>query len=220
MKEIEATLFDVDGTLLDTREFVYQAYEYTFRLHGISPISKEEIDEMMGKPLEVCYKHFAPSYDVGTLCETHRTFQTGNLHLSVPFPNTQDTLTKIKEAGIKTAAITTRSQRTSIRTLELAGIKDKIDVVISGEDGTKHKPHPEPLLRALEQLKIEPGRAVMVGDTDVDVLAGKNAKTKTIGVTYGFHGKRIKESNPDYVVDDIAEIIPIILVQLRMITKS
>ena len=141
-------------------------------------------------------------------------------HLSTLFPNTKNTLDKIKETGIKTAAITTRSQRTSVHTLELAHIKDKIDVVISGEDGEKHKPHPEPLLRALRQLRVEPEKAVMVGDTDVDILAGKNARTKTIGVTYGFHGKRIIESNPDYVVDDISEIIPIILVQLRMLAES
>ncbi len=60
----------------------------------------------------------------------------------------------------------------------------------------------------------------MVGDTDVDILTGKNAKTKTVGVTYGFHGKRIVESNPDYVIDDIAEIIPIILVQLKTLAES
>lgn len=211
MKNFEAILFDIDGTLLNTKELVYQAYEYTFQLHNLSAIPRDELGKMIGKPLENIYKHFAPSYDTSSLCEIHRTFQINNLYLSVPFPNTKDTLNKIKEAGIKIAAITSRSQRTSIRTLELASIKDKIDVVISGEDGGKHKPDPESLLRALKQLGVKPEKAAMVGDTDVDILAGKNAKTKTIGVTYGFHGKRIVKSNPDYVIDDIAEIIPIIL---------
>ncbi len=211
MKNFEAVLFDIDGTLLNSKELIYQAYEYTFQLHNLPAIPRDELNNMIGKPLENIYKHFAPSYDTGNLCETHRTFQIGNLRLSTPFPNTKDTLTKIKEIGIKIAAITSRSQRTSIRTLELAGIKNKIDVIISGENGGKHKPHPESLLRALKQLGIKPEKAVMVGDTDVDILAGKNAKTKTIGVTYGFHGKRILKSNPDYVIDDIAEIIPIIL---------
>lgn len=220
MKEIKAVLFDVDGTLLNTKEFIYQAYEYTFRLHNLPEIPRDELDRMMGKSLEDCYKHFAPSYDISSLCNTHRIFQTENLNLSVPFPNTKGTLDKIKEAGLKTAAITTRSQRTSVHTLELARIKDKIDVVISGEDRGKHKPHPEPLLKALKQLGVRPEKAIMVGDTDVDILAGKNAKTKTIGVTYGFHGKRIVESNPDYVIDDIADIIPIILVQLRLLAES
>ncbi|MEK7450986.1 MAG: HAD-IA family hydrolase [Patescibacteria group bacterium] len=212
MKELEAVLFDVDGTLLNTKEFIYQAYEHTFKSHNLPSVPREELDGVMGKLLEDCYKHFVPSsQDLMILCETHRTFQTKNLHLSVPFPNTKDTLNKIKKAEIKIAAITSRSQRTSTHNLELAGIKDRIDVVISAEDVTRIKPHPEPLLKALKQLGVKPEKAVMVGDTDADILAGKNAKTKTIGVTYGFHGKRIVESNPDYVVDDIAEIIPIIL---------
>lgn len=220
MKETKAVLFDLDGTLLDTREFIYQAYEHTFKFHNLPPVSREKLSGVMGEPLEDCYRHFVSSQDIEVLCETHRTFQTENLHLSVPFPHTEDTLNKLRDAGIKTAVITTRSRRTSQDTLELAGIRNKIDVLISGEDQIKPKPNPEPLLNALKQLKVEPEEAVMVGDTNVDVLAGKNAKTKTIGVTYGFHGKRIVESNPDYVIDDIVEIIPIILVQLKTLAES
>lgn len=220
MKEVEAVLFDVDGTLLNTKQFIYSAYNHTFQVHNIPPISKDKLDEVMGKPLEECYRHFAPSYDTELLCETHRTFQTENLDLSIPFPNTINTLDKLKESGIKTAAITTRSRRTSLHTLELASIRDKIDVVISGEDVAEKKPHPAPLLEALNQLEVAPENAIMVGDTNVDVLAGKNANTKTIGVTYGFHGNKVVESNPDYIVDDIADIIPIILVQIKMIAES
>jgi pyrophosphatase PpaX len=186
----KAVLFDLDGTLLDTTEFIYQAYEHTFKSHNLSPVSREELSGVMGKPLGDCYRHFFSSQDIEVLCETHRTFQTENLHLSVPFLHTEDTLNKLREAGIKTAVITTRSRRTSQDTLELAGIRDKIDVLISGEDQTKHKPNPESLFNALKQLQVEPEEAIMVGDTDADVLAGKNAKTKTVGVTYGFQGKK------------------------------
>lgn len=49
MKEIEAVLFDVDGTLLNTKEFIYQAYEYTFRLHNLPEIPRDELDRMMGE---------------------------------------------------------------------------------------------------------------------------------------------------------------------------
>lgn len=51
----------------------------------------------------------------------------------------------------------------------------------------------------------------MIGDTDIDVLAGKNAGTKTIGVTYGFHGSQIQAASPDFVVNEISQIIPITL---------
>lgn len=214
MKKIEAVLFDIDGTLLNTAEFVYQACEFTFRAHRLPMRSRDEMALVMGKPLEECYRHLSPDGDAYQLCETHRSFQAENLHLSAPFCNTLETLRRLKEAGIKIAAITTRSKRTSIKTLEAGGIANYFEVVISGEDIQHPKPHSEPLLKALQQLKIMPEKAVMVGDTDADILAGKSAGTKTIGVSYGFLGPRIADSNPDFLVSDIADVVPIILLDM------
>jgi pyrophosphatase PpaX len=212
MKKIEAVLFDVDGTLLDTREFIYQAYRHTLQSHGLPVRSLDEIAVIMstGKSLQESYRYFSPTYDIGKLCETHRTFQAENLSLSVPFPNTHKTLKELKDAGVKTAAITTRSKRTSIKTLATSGLADYFDVILSGEDVERPKPHPEALLKVLKQLEIQPEKAVMVGDTEADILAGKSAGTKTIGVSYGFHGFKIAEVNPDFIIDDIADLLPVV----------
>src|SRR5947199_668617 len=119
MSEVEAALFDIDGTLLNTAEFVYQAFVHTFQTHRLPWRSSDEIAAVMGKPLEEIYRHFSLYPDMSELCETHRSFQAVNLHLSVPFPNSRETLKRLKDAGVKIAAITTRSKRTSIKTLEL-----------------------------------------------------------------------------------------------------
>jgi pyrophosphatase PpaX len=211
MRKIDAALFDVDGTLLDTAEFVNQAFAHTFQTHGLPWQSYDEIAVSMGKPLEEMYRRFSATEDISALCETHRSFQTENLHLSAPFANTQETLRRLKDAGIKIAAVTTRSRRTSIRTLEMGGILEYLDAVLSGEDAGNPKPHPESLLKALQQLRVRPEKAAMVGDTDADILAGREATVMTIGVSYGFHGSRIAESKPDFIVEDIADIIPLLL---------
>lgn len=218
MRRIEAILFDVDGTLLDTTEFIYQAYEHTFKYYGIPSPTRRELEATIGKPLEECYQLLSPNADTNQLCETHRTFQAENLSLCIPFPNTRSTLTELKKAGLKIAAVTTRSKRTSVDTLRVANLLNLIDAIISREDVENLKPHPEPLLKALEQLKIKPENSIMVGDTDIDIKAGKNAGTKTIGASYGFQGKKIIDSNPDYVVNNIAEIVPLILTVLRTLT--
>jgi len=57
MRKIAAALFDVDGTLLNTAEFVYQACEHTFRIHGLPIRSRDEMALVMGKPLDECYRH-------------------------------------------------------------------------------------------------------------------------------------------------------------------
>lgn len=97
------------------------------------------------------------------------------------------------------------------QTLRLADIFDLLDVIINADDVKNHKPHPEPIKKALRKLGALSESAVMVGDTDVDVLAGKNAGVVTIGVTYGFHGEKIRKSNPDFLIDDISEILKIVL---------
>ena len=208
---INSALFDVADSLLDTTEFIYQAFEHSFKTFGVPNISRAKLRSFIGKPLIDCYRRLAPSEDVLKLMEEHRLFQLKNLHLSVPFDNTKKTLMSLKKNKINLVAITTRSKRTSILTLKQAGILELFDLVISGEDVEQPKPNPEGINRALDIIKVKPNSAVMVGDTAVDVQAGKNASVKTIGVTHGFYGKSIEESHPDYCVDDIHDILRIIL---------
>lgn len=215
MRKVHAALFDVDGTLLDTTKFVNHAFAHTFQTHGLPLRSWDEIAAFMGKPLEEMYRRFSASEDVSAFCETHRSFQIRNLHLSVPFANTQTTLRTLRDAGVKIAAVTTRSRRTSIRTLEIGGILAYFDAVVSEEDVGNLKPHPEPIMKALQQLSISPEKAAMVGDTESDILAGREARVMTIGVSYGFHGSRIAESKPDFLVEDIADILPILLLEFN-----
>jgi len=227
MQELKAALFDVDGTLLDTSEFIFQAYEYTLDKFGLAPKTRSEMATLIGKPLETCYELLAPGVHIAgiadikdikdirelakELAKTHRYFQSEHLDLSKPYPGTATALEALKIAGIKIAAVTTRQRSSSVKTLELAGISEFIDFVVALEDVTHLKPDPEPVLKALAYLNVQPVDAIMTGDSDVDIFAGKNAGTATVGVTYGFHGVRIADSNPDYVIDSIGEIIPVVL---------
>ena len=203
--------FDVDGTLLDTSEFIHRAFEYTLRAEGFPPHDRDEIAHLMGRSLLDCYAHLAPAADGARLCDIHRTFQTKNLGLAHCFPETVATLLRLRDAGVRMAAITTRSKRTSLDTLRLNGIDGFFGVILSGEDVLHLKPHPEPLLKALAVLGVAPSEAVMVGDTASDIEAGRNAGTATIGVTCGFHGEGIREARPDFVVGDIGAVTSIVM---------
>jgi len=220
MHEFKAVLFDVDGTLLDTKEFIFQAYEYTLAKNGLPARDRSEIAVLIGKSLGAIYEVLAPGSDIQRLCDTHRSFQAEHLHLSKPYPGTKRTLDALKSAGLKLAVVTTRAKVVAVKTLELAHVLEHMDYVVALEDVVNLKPHPEPLLKALDYLGEEPADAVMVGDADVDVLAGKNAGTATIGVTYGFHGKAIIESEPDWVVDNIEDIVPLVLPSLEYARES
>jgi HAD superfamily hydrolase (TIGR01549 family) len=208
---VRAVLFDVDGTLLDTTEFIYGGFEHTLATHGHPAAERTAYARVMGKPLDVCYTELAPGCDPVLLCETHRTWQASNLHLSVPFRETVEVLRTLSDAGLRLAAITSRSRRTSVHTIEQAGLAGYLDLILSAEDVSAIKPDPAPILLALEHLSIPPAAALMVGDTDADILAGRAAGVRTIGVTYGFHGSDILAYAPDLTIDTLDQLIPICL---------
>lgn len=208
---IKAIVFDIDGTLLDTTEFIFQSFEHTFKHHNLPLLTRPEIHNHMGHALPDMYVSIAPDYmDHAALVETHRSFQEKNLHLSTPFLHTLETLLELKNRGIKMSAVTNRSKRTSLSTLKNAGLDHLFEMIVSAEDVTTAKPHPEGLLRVLKHMGVDPYESLMVGDTLADVEAGKAAGVKTVGTTQGLGKDAIIEHKPDFIIRDISEILKII----------
>jgi pyrophosphatase PpaX len=207
LSHIRAILFDVDGTLLDTFEFIYQAFEHALEDHGFPAMSRHEIARHMGGPLEECYTGLVPDCDPAVMVEAHRLFQANNIDLASLFPGTLEVLDHLKLRGLKLAAVTTRSIRSSIRSMEATGTADYFDIILSAEDVENHKPHPEPLLKALAAIGERPEHAVMIGDTYADIGAGKACGTLTIAALYGFGGPSLLESQPDIAINDVRELL-------------
>lgn len=210
MKDVTTFLFDVDGTLLDTREFILQATEHTLREYGFAVPPRSEIAKFVGKGFDEYYFLLCGRRESLDMQQTHRAFLLANMGLAVVYPNTEATLRKLRDKGYKLSAVTTRSKITSIETLERAGILEYFHTVISNEDTPHVKPHPGPLLKALEELKELPVGAVMVGDSNYDVEAGKNAGTRTVRALYGFHQDKTHDPEPDYFIKDISELLSLL----------
>jgi HAD superfamily hydrolase (TIGR01509 family) len=206
-----AALFDVDGTLLDSTEFVVGAIEHVLQSRNRVPPPRSVIARSLGPPLPDCYRQLAPDLDPVPLCAEHRAWQLQRRHLVKPFPHAATVLRALREAGVRLAAVTARSRISSLGTLADAGLDGLLEFTISAEDVARMKPDPEALLVALHRLNVTPARAVMIGDTTADILAGKAAGVTTMGVLYGFHGAGLAQVNPDFLVRDIRELPPLIL---------
>lgn len=212
MKNIELVIFDIDGTLVDTTELFIQAYEYTFQVHGLEKKSRQELREIISvsKTLMESYQTIAPLLDFEKLLETHHEFRAKNIHLAKPFPNTVFVLQTLREKGIKVAGFTNRVTLVPeiLKEVKIDGLLDR---VISAADAGFHKPHPAGINMLLEYFKVEPSKAIMVGDSEVDVLAGEAAGLQaTVGVTTGFNPEQIKQANPTYLISDLKELLALI----------
>ncbi len=211
-RNIEAAIFDVDGMLLDTREFIFQAYEHTLAEHGHDVPDRSIIARQIGRSLPDCYEAFAPDGELVTLCDTHHIFQSTKLDLISPYNGLTEMLDTLKEAGIKLGAFSSRKGNL-IPSLENAGILHYFGVVVQGDEVKQHKPHPEGLLKALKVLGTKPEKAAMLGDAAVDVEAGKAGGVAiTVGITHGFGTQEeLTAAAPDYIVHDLQSIPPLLI---------
>lgn len=202
-------LFDIDGTILDTSEFVFTAVEHTFKTHSLKT-TKEEIENVKGKPLLEFYKTLFPNQDFEAFAKTHHEFQVGRYQSGMLFPNVETTLKKLKDSGYKIAAVSNRSNKGLVESLGLNGVLQYFDTIVGTDNVVNPKPHPDHPMQALKNMEILAEDAIMVGDTQTDILAGKNAKIKTVGVTYGWIGNDIKKHNPDFIIDSLPELLKIL----------
>jgi len=201
-RPIAAVLLDVDGTLLDTREFILAAFEYAATVHGFANPGREALAREVGRPLEVIYGRLAPRATEAAIA-THRAFQRDHLDLVRPFPGAAEALIALHDSGLALAAVTSRSHRTAIPSLEVAGLAGLLDAVVAAEDTPKLKPDPAPLLLAIERLGMVGLGAVMVGDTEHDIIAGRAAAMGTVAAVYGLHGSAVLKSCPDWQIEQI-----------------
>lgn len=204
---IKAVIFDVDGTLLDTREFIFQAYEDTLSRHGHSTPPRESISKYIGLSLQDCYKAFAPEGDIQILCDEHHEFQQNKLHLIKSYAELNETLNTLKKSGLKLGLYSSR-KGTLVPSLEQAGIMDYFEAIVQGDEVENHKPHPEGVIAAADGLMVKHSEAVMIGDTIFDIQAGKAANVAlTIGITHGFGTLAdLMSSSPDHIVESLPEI--------------
>jgi pyrophosphatase PpaX len=96
------------------------------------------------------------------------------------------------------------------RGLELFDILKHFSVIVTVDDTKQHKPHPEPVLKALENLGASASEALMIGDSVFDILCAHNAGVKAVKVSWGAALEHQDEEEPDYLVNDAMEIIDIV----------
>lgn len=126
------------------------------------------------------------------------------------YEHVEETLEYIEKSGKdnKIALVTNKPEDLTYKILEVLGVKQYFNMVVGPESVKKMKPDPEGILQVLEQFKVSPRQAIMVGDSHVDIEAGKNAGTITCGVTYGLGDREeLIKSSADILINDIAELL-------------
>lgn len=213
MAETKILILDFDGTLGDTVGVIVQTMQATIRELGLPARTDKECASMIGLRLIDIPPVLFPecNLDGEFYAQTYRRlFHIYNTAGAVElYPNVIETLTELKNRGLVLTIASSRSKASLTNYIKDLGIEALISYVLGADDVVEGKPNPEPVNRTLEKFGFKPEEAIVVGDTVFDVDMGKNAGTKTCGVTYG-NGCRESISAADWVIDDFGQLLEIV----------
>ncbi len=212
---VDLVLFDLDGTLIDSAHDIGLCVNEMLRGIGRPPIDEDVIAGFVGRgvvPLieETLAETAPPGQTRGP--ETRRAialfldrYEAHCLDHTRLYPGVGDLLDRYRDKRL--AVVTNKIERFTRKILEGLGVWDRFDVVLSGDSMTERKPHPGPVLHVLRETGVAAGRSVIVGDSRLDIEAGKAAGTLTCGVLYGLRPEsEIRQAAPDAIVRTAAEI--------------
>jgi pyrophosphatase PpaX len=207
---IRAVLYDFDGTLADSTELIMRSYRHTMGTHLGQVPPDEDWLSGFGMTLESQLARFARDEAMAAaMLDTYRDFQnTIHDELLRPFPGAAETVAELERRGYRLAIVTSKHRRSAMRGMELCGIVSHFDVIVTPEDVREPKPHPEPVLFALEKLGVAPEEALFVGDSPHDIAAGQAAGTRTAGALWGpFPRAALEKARPDALLDAQQDVL-------------
>jgi phosphoglycolate phosphatase len=221
--KVEAVLFDLDGTLIDSAPIYYQIIDIVFERLGVPPVSRKTLQEAMDDG-DFDWDYVLPdpmkSRKEELIAEARKIIDD----IAPPMfrqqikliPGAAEICKKIAAQGMKIGLVTsTPTDYISVKLTPLreAGVENLLQVIITADDVVNKKPHAEPLIKGSKDLSVAIEHCVYVGDTRVDIRAGNAAGMKTVGVLTGFDDfKALKREKPDAIIDSIAQLDETIII--------
>jgi N-acetyl-D-muramate 6-phosphate phosphatase len=205
----DSVFFDLDGTLADTAPDLAEAANKMLIDRNLPPLPMEIMRPLASSGARGMIRSAFgiaeddPQYN--SLKEEFLSNYEQAIHVhTCLFPHMEDLLNTLDTHAIPWGIVTNKHQRFTIPLVKSLGLDQRTDVIVSGDTTPFAKPHPAPLIHALQQKNATPNRAVYIGDDLRDIVAGKAAGMQTIAAAYGYCGDSLKpeEWQADYIVHD------------------
>jgi pyrophosphatase PpaX len=206
-------LFDLDGTLIDSGPIILASMQHAVRTVLERDIAYEELAATVGGQGLVAQMQELDPGRVEELVEVYREHNDPLHETLEAFEGMIEVLPRLRSEGRKLGIVTAKRHRTVALAFDrFPWLGEQFDVVIGYEDTDRHKPDPDPVLAAVEQLGVEPSRAAYVGDSPFDIQAAKAAGAFAVGVSWGgIHpDERLLAEEPDAFVHSPEELLDVL----------
>ncbi len=215
--KIDAVLFDLDGTLVDTAPDMVAVLSQMQQAHGTAPLPYESARANVSNGaiglLRLAFPEAAES-DIESLHREYlERYKDTVCNESSVFPDMPELLDALDDRQFPYGIVTNKPQHLTDPLLAALGLASRLICCVSGDTLAQRKPDPAPLLYACEQAGVPPHRAVYVGDAARDIEAGRAAGMRTVAAAYGYivPGEDPASWNPDAIAADTKELAKMLL---------
>ncbi len=207
---IDTALFDMDGTLIDSSAAILSSVKEAARVTGLRVPADKEIKEIIYLPSLISFKILYPDKDPAKFDSVFLSLMRSKFkNMIKELPKAKRTLERLREKGIKIAIVTTKDRESAEAAIRLFQFPN--DLLLTAEDAKRVRPDPEPLLKAIELLNSSADHAFYCGDTPPDIVQGRRAGVKTVGLTTGLYTKEeLETETPDFIFDNIDAVLTIL----------
>jgi len=204
---IQLLLFDLDGTLVDTIRDITRALNHALKSVGSRELSIDETKQLVGegitKLIEKLLGQENRQFREDVKSKFLSFYSDHLIDYSYVYPQVKATLERLEK--YKKAVISNKREFLSSQILKKLELLEYFDIVVGSDTASEKKPSEIPILYVLQKLSIRPEETIMVGDSNFDIEAGKKAGVATVGVTYGYRGRK-DLVDADYLIEEFFEL--------------
>lgn len=218
---LKALLLDLDGTLVDTPQAIVDVTQATLFALGRPPADAQTIKDGIGLPLPAALAALLGEDEGATAAvEIYRTFWRAQVTprlAQLVYPGVLEGLRQLRSEGVRLAVVTGKAQEGADSTVDGAGLRPFIEVVLGYTSVPNPKPAPDLALEAMKRLRLPAAECVVVGDAHHDLEMAKAAGLRSIAVTYGAQPEAaLRKAAATWVAHSFAEVVRIARSEARL----
>ena len=209
---IKLIIFDLDGTLIDSSIDIANAINYAVGPYGVPLVTVEEVISLVGEGISSLMGKLIvkDGIEAGTDPLVHQFLNHYSAHLTdntTVYPGVREMLAQL--GAYRKAVISNKRESLSVKVLQQLGLSEYMDIIVGSDTVKERKPSPLPVCHVLSALGISPEAAIIVGDSNYDIEAGKSAGIKTVAVTYGYRPLELLQG-ADYIINRMPELTDVL----------
>lgn len=210
MKRRDLLIFDLDGTLIDSKRDLTDSVNATRAWKNLPALPDDIVSAYVGNGAAMLIRRALPHLTDEEHTEAHKFFlqyyRNHMLDATTLYPGVRQALDRLLAESVTMAILTNKPVKFSVRLIAGLNLERHFFRIYGGNSFDEKKPHPIGIETLMEESGSDRARTIMVGDSAVDVTTARNANVQACGVSWGFQPETFEHAPPDFIIDDLGAL--------------